>query len=91
MEWLRLLFHPEEFANPSRKVLHQPLHFSALVRLLVGIPISIALTVHAARTNRAYLLPVAVLLAVPLFGFNVFAMLAAIPRLLLRSEGERSD
>ena len=91
MEWVRLLLHPGEFANPSRKVLHQPLHFSALVRLAVGIPISIVLTVHAARTNRAYLLPVAVLLSVPVFGFNVFGILTAIPRLLQGSEDKRSS
>ena len=87
-EWVRLLLHPEQFMNPARKVMHPTLHFPALVHLAVGIPISIALTVHAARTNRAYLLPVAVLLSVPVFGLNVFGILAAIPRLLQSADGE---
>lgn len=74
--------------NPARKVMHPTLHFPALVHLAVGIPVSIALTVRAARTNRAHLLPVAVLLSVPVFGLNVFGILAAIPRLLPRADGE---
>jgi hypothetical protein len=34
------------------------------------------------------LLPVAVLLSVPVFGLNVFGILAAIPRLLQSADGE---
>jgi hypothetical protein len=48
--------------------------------LLYRVPLVVALTVWAARTNRSWLLPVAMLLASPVAG-PYFALLLAIPRL----------
>lgn len=80
-DWVRLLLHPSQFANSSRADLHALLDLSPKAMLLVGLPLGVGLTVYAARTNRPRLLPVAMLLASPVFGLNVFALLTAIPRL----------
>ena len=45
------------------------------------LPIALAVAVFAARTDRRWLLPVAMLLACPVVGWGSFALLAAIPRL----------
>src|SRR4051794_6322351 len=45
--------------------------------LLVRFPIAVLVVVIAARTNRAWLLPVGVMLAVPVLWFNSFAILVA--------------
>ena len=50
--------------------------------LVVRFPLALVLVVVAARTNRAWLLPVAMVLASPVVGWGTFALLAAIPRLL---------
>jgi hypothetical protein len=52
------------------------------------LPIAVEVTVYAARTNRRWLLPVAMLFANPVFTANAFVILAAIPR--LRGYGERA-
>ena len=80
-DWIRLLLHPSDFTNPTRQTLTPLLHFPAAVRLGVGLPISAALTIYAARTGRRRLLPVAMMFASPVIGLNVFALLTAIPRL----------
>lgn len=80
-DWVRLLLHPADFTNGSRETLHPLLHFPAAVRLGLGLPLSVALTVHAARANRPRLLAPAMLLASPVPGLNAFALLSAIPRL----------
>jgi len=49
--------------------------------LAVRLPAALVLTVVAARTSRAWLLPVAMLLATPVVGAGSFALLAAVPRL----------
>jgi len=48
---------------------------------LVRVPIAIALVVWASRSNRVWLLPVAMVLASPVIGLGTFALLTAIPRL----------
>jgi hypothetical protein len=81
IDWFRLLVHPEQFKNPSREVLRVMLHVPLSLHLLIGIPLSVAVTIHAARTDRRRLLPLAMMLAAPVWGLNAFALLTAIPRL----------
>jgi hypothetical protein len=45
------------------------------------LPIAVALTIYGARTNRAWLVPVAMVFADPVFSVNGFLVLAAIPRI----------
>lgn len=80
-DWFRLLVHPEQFTNPSREVLRVMLQVPLSLHLLIGIPLSVAVTIHAARTGRKRLLPLAMMLAAPVWGLNAFALLTAIPRL----------
>jgi hypothetical protein len=80
-DWARLLVHPGEFTNPARETLTPVLHFPAAVRLSVGLPLSAALTIYAARRNRPRLLPVAMLFASPVIGLSALALLTAIPRI----------
>ena len=46
-----------------------------------GFPLALVLVVVAARTDRPWLVPVAMVLASPVVGWGTFALLAAIPRL----------
>jgi hypothetical protein len=52
--------------------------------LRVRLPVAAVLLVYAARTDRAWLLPVVMLLASPVVGTGNLALLAAIPRLVPR-------
>jgi glycosyl transferase family 87 len=90
-DWLRLLLHPEEFRNPARVNL-APLasHVPAIVRLGLGVPAAVALTIFAARTNRPRLLPVAMFLAIPVPNFAALGLLLAIPRIPARA-GEHAS
>lgn len=47
----------------------------------VHLPIAVVLVVWGARTNRVWTLPVAMVLATPVFGIAAVTMCAAIPRL----------
>ena len=49
--------------------------------LVARLPLALAVAVFAARTDRRWLLPVAMLPASPVVGWGTFALLAAIPRL----------
>lgn len=89
-EWVRLLLHPDQFTVASRVTTGPLLHIPPRVILLVGVPLSLALTVFAARTNRPWLLPFAMVLASTVFWLNVFAVLTAIPRIAASSSAERS-
>lgn len=80
-DWYHLLVHPQQFTNPSREVLRVMLHVPSSLHLLIGIPLGAAVTIHAARTDRKGLLPLAMMLAAPVWGLNAFALLTAIPRL----------
>ena len=51
--------------------------------LVLRVPLALALVAFAARTDRAWLLPVAMVIASPVVGWGTFALLAAIPRLRL--------
>jgi hypothetical protein len=52
--------------------------------LLVRLPVAAVVLVYAVRTDRAWLLPVVMLLASPVVGTGNVALLAAVPRLLER-------
>jgi hypothetical protein len=58
--------------------------------LAVGVPASVGLTIYAARTNRPWQLPVAMVLGSTVFWLSVFAPLAAIPRLLSSNRPDRN-
>ena len=49
--------------------------------LAARLPLALVVAVVAARTDRRWLLPVAMLVASPVVGWGSFALLAAIPRL----------
>ena len=49
--------------------------------LVYRLPVGLAVLVFAARTDRRWLVPVAMLLVSPVIGEGTFALLAAIPRL----------
>lgn len=86
-EWLRLLLHPDEFSDPARVTSGPLLHVPPRAILFGGVPLSVGLTAYAARTNRPWLLPVAMILASTVFWLNVFAVLTAIPRLASNRDG----
>jgi hypothetical protein len=81
LDWSRLLLQPADFTNASRTTLQPLLHFPAPIRLGVGLPVSAALTIYAARRNRPWLLAPAMVLASPVPGLGALALLTAIPRL----------
>lgn len=51
--------------------------------LVVRLPVALALLAFGARTDRRWLLPIAMLLAAPVVGTGTLALLAAIPRLVV--------
>jgi hypothetical protein len=53
----------------------------------VRVAAAIAVTVLAARTDRAWLLPVGMTMATPVFAFAALTMLCAIPRLRATEQG----
>jgi hypothetical protein len=55
--------------------------------LVARLPLALLLVVVAARTDRRWLLPVAMVLASPVVGWGTFALLAAIPRLRAAGPG----
>ena len=89
-DWIRLLLHPDAFHNPHREDLHPLLHLPASIRLAAAIPLSFSVTVYAARRNRPYLLPVAMVLAAPVANLAALGVLLAIPR-IARPEGARYE
>jgi len=59
------------------------------VPLVVRLPAAIGLLIWAARTDRAWLLPVAILLGLPAIRVGSLALLLAVPPLL--GGGARPD
>ncbi len=49
--------------------------------LVARLPLALVLVAFAARTDRRWLVPVAMVMASPVVGWGTFALLAAIPRL----------
>lgn len=54
------------------------------------LPVGLILTVYAARTDRRWILPIAMGLVTPVFGMGTFAILTALPRLLRFNEKEEA-
>jgi hypothetical protein len=82
-EWVRLLLHPDSFSDPTRVTAGPLLQVPPQLILAVGVPASLCLTVYAARTSRAWLLPFAMVLGSTVFWLSIFAVLTAIPRLVV--------
>ena len=55
--------------------------FAVSFPLVFRLPLALVVVVVAARTDRAWLVPVSMVLASPVVGWGTFALLAAIPRL----------
>jgi glycosyl transferase family 87 len=90
-EWARLLLHPDGFSDPTRVTAGPLLLVPPGLILALGVPVSVGLTVFAARTNRAWLLPIAMVLASTVFRFSGLAVLAAIPRLVVQNRPARGS
>lgn len=80
--WFRLLTNPASFAGTAQTSIGPQFDPPTWLLLAIELPIAAAITVVAARTDRPWLLPVAMLFANPVFTSNAFVVLAAIPRLL---------
>jgi hypothetical protein len=79
-EWAAWVdFLRDSAGDSSGKVYLSP--FAVTFPLVARLPLALAVVIVAARTNRPWLLPVAMLLASPVVGWGTFALLAAIPRL----------
>ena len=79
--WIALLLHPDSFSHSGKNSLAPLLYLHGPLVLAGELPIALGLTVYAARTDRRWLLPIAMLFASPVFTANAFVMLAAVPRL----------
>jgi hypothetical protein len=79
-EWAAWVdFLRDSAGDSSGKVYLSPV--AVTFPLLVRLPLALVVVVLAARTNRPWWLPVAMVLASPVVGWGTFALLAAIPRL----------
>jgi hypothetical protein len=79
-EWVNWIdFLRDSAGDASGQVYLTP--FAITFPLVVRFPLALLFTVVAARTDRRWLVPVAMLLATPVVGWGSFALLAAIPRL----------
>jgi hypothetical protein len=84
-DWVRLLLHADNAASSDAKNLRPLLHPPTALFLAVCLPIAGAITVLAARRNRPWLLPVAMVFAMPFISANTLLILAAIPRIRERA------
>lgn len=83
-DWARLLLHPETFRTPGRADFTPLFHPPRAFLFAVQLPVVAAVTVWAARTDRPWLLAVAMFFASPVFNTNALVLLAAIPRMRVR-------
>jgi hypothetical protein len=89
-EWVNWVeFLRDSAGDSSGKVYLTPLTLT--FPLAVRLPLALAVAVVAARTDRRWLLPGAMLLACPVVGWGSFALLAAIPRLREAPPAARHD
>jgi hypothetical protein len=73
-DWLRfLVLHARDAGRP--------LGSPAVPPALVRVPVGLALLVWGARTNRTWVIPVAMLLCTPVLWLGSLTLLAAVPRL----------
>jgi Glycosyltransferase family 87 len=89
LDWFRLLLHPKAFAHPSHTNIQPQIDPPTALLLVAELPVAIGITIFAARTDRPWLLPVAMVLSNPVFTANAFVVLAAVPRLLERDGSGR--
>jgi hypothetical protein len=80
-EWLRLLLHPNSFAGSQHGSMRPLIYPRTPLLLALELPIAVGITVYAARTDKKWLLPFAMICANPVFTANAFVVLAAVPRL----------
>jgi hypothetical protein len=79
-EWFHFLLT----THPSRTGIAPPSAlFPTSVLLATELPIALALTIYAARRDRPWLLPVAMVFAEPVLAGQALFMLAAMPRLFM--------
>lgn len=78
VDWFRFLSttHPTTAGIASSSAL-----LPTPILLGLRLPVALALTIYAARRDRAWLLPVAMVFAVPVLAGQAFFALAAVPRL----------
>ncbi len=79
-EWVNWIEFLRDSASDSSGKVYLTL-FTVTFPLMARLPLALVVAVVAARTDRRWLLPVAMLLASPVVGWGTFALLAAIPRL----------
>lgn len=88
-DWVHYVLHPDRVASAATDRLLPLLHPPTALFIGLAMPCSVALTIVAAKRDRPWLLPVAMVAAMPFFTANAFAMLTAIPRLRQASAGLR--
>jgi hypothetical protein len=76
-EWFHFLWT----THPSKGIAAPSTLLPTALILGIGLPIAIGLTVYAARRDLRWLLPVAMVFAVPILAGQALFMLAAVPRL----------
>jgi hypothetical protein len=84
-DWVHFLMHTGDPASSQGTKLQPLFHPPTALWIAVDLPIAVAITVIAARSNRPWLLPVAMVFAMPFFSVNAMLVLAAIPRIRERS------
>lgn len=89
LHWFRLLLHPNTFAHPLQTSIQPQVDPPTALLFAVELPVAVGITVFAARTDRPWLLPVAMVFSNPVFTANAFVVLAALPR-LMHSDGSRA-
>jgi len=80
--WFNLLLHPEAHRTATGGDWKPLLYLHGPWLLAFELPIAVAITVYAARSNRRWLLAVAMVLANPVLTSDGLVVLAALPRLL---------
>jgi hypothetical protein len=77
VEWLHFL----QSTHPTRSIAAPSALLPTGVVLGLGLPVALALTVYAARRDRPWLLPIAMVFAEPILTGQALFVLAAVPRL----------
>lgn len=91
-QWCDFLAHPYASVDGYPSLRPRVMLPTALL-LVLELPVAVALIWFAARTDRPWLLPLALIFANPVFTANSFVILAAVPRIVAGSAGveQRSE
>jgi len=89
-DWINLLLHPEHYSSATGGNWQPLMYLHGPLMLAVELPIAIGITFYGARTNRPWLLAIAMIFANPVVTSNALVVLAAIPRLLIGRDGRRA-